>query len=185
MCSVAGCTGKTYALGYCRLHYGRFNRTGLTDNPTRTPEQRFEAKVDRSGDCHVWTGSKTPDGYGNFHLDGKLEKAHRYAYRLAHGKFEEVWFVCHTCDNPSCVNPDHLFLGTQTHNMRDMISKGRQNSTAGSRNGRAKLDENAIRKVRQFHKSGEMTTRELAREFGTGQTTIAEIVANKTWRHVG
>jgi hypothetical protein len=184
MCSVDECTGKIYALGYCRLHYGRFNRTGSTDDPARTPEQRFEAKVDRSGDCHLWIGSKNSDGYGNFYLDDKLEKAHRYAYRLANGDFDESLFVCHACDNPSCVNPDHLFLGDQTRNMQDMISKGRQNSTAGSKNGRAKLDEDDVRQVRKIHKSGKMSTRELAHEFGMGQTAIAEIVANKTWRHV-
>lgn len=184
MCSVKGCTDKTYSLGYCRLHYGRFNRTGATDDPTKTPEQRFESKVDRSGDCHLWMGSKNPEGYGNFHANGKLDKAHRYAYRLANGDFDTALYVCHTCDNPSCVNPDHLFLGTQTKNMHDMMSKGRQHLTVGVQNGRAKLNDDAVRQIRTLHKSGDMTTRELAKEFGMGQTSIAEIVANKTWRHV-
>jgi hypothetical protein len=92
-----------------------------------TVEERFWAKVDkRSGpdSCWTWTAAKTLRGYGRFMLDGKARLAHRLAWRLAGGTEAEA-LVCHRCDNPSCVNPAHLFLGDQFDNMRDMTAKGR------------------------------------------------------------
>ena len=87
--------------------------------------ERFWAKVDKSGDCWLWTASKTKEGYGYFRFDGAMRKAHRMSWLLTNGEIPEGMLVCHTCDNPSCVNPKHLWLGTNRDNMDDMNAKGR------------------------------------------------------------
>lgn len=82
------------------------------------------------GDCLVYPPTKR-DGYGRIRVDGKSWLAHRFSWVLANGPIPEGMYVCHRCDNPPCINPEHLFLGTQTDNMRDMAAKGRWNSWAG------------------------------------------------------
>ena len=89
-----------------------------------TPEERFWSKVDKSGDCWIWTGYRLPSGYGRFNIDGKrVEVASRVAFFWANGAWPR--FACHHCDNPSCVNPSHLYDGTPATNMRDMVARGR------------------------------------------------------------
>ena len=94
--------------------------------PSKTLEERFWSKVDKSGDCWIWTAYKRPDGYGQFGFEGTQHKAHRVSWVLANGTIPEGLHVLHRCDVRECVNPEHLFLGTNTDNMRDMIEKGRQ-----------------------------------------------------------
>lgn len=88
-------------------------------------EKRFWHKVDKTGDCWLWLGHKSSKGYGGVQVDGLSKKAHRVAYELVNGPIPEGLYACHTCDNPSCVNPAHIFLGTQHENMADMVAKGR------------------------------------------------------------
>lgn len=93
---------------------------------TRTLEERFWEKVDKTGDCWEWTGFKNRQGYGQFQVSTKNgQPAHRVSFELANGKIPDGMHVCHKCDNPPCVRPDHLFLGTPSDNMKDMVKKGR------------------------------------------------------------
>lgn len=95
--------------------------------PLLTPTQleNFWSKVDKSGDCWIWTGSRHGFGYGLFGLNGKTRRAHRISYELVNGPIPEGFVLCHTCDNPPCVNPDHLFVGSKADNTHDALRKGR------------------------------------------------------------
>lgn len=95
---------------------------------TRSITERFWSKVRRSAGCWEWTASRTKRGYGQFLLTtGRPILAHRMVWVLTHGVIPDGLYVCHKCDNPQCVRPDHLFLGSQGDNMRDMSAKGRAN----------------------------------------------------------
>lgn len=87
---------------------------------------RFWAHVEKGPGCWLWTGARTWSGHGTFNVGAKkFDRAHRVAYRLVHGAIPDGLVVCHQCDNPPCVNPAHLWLGTQGDNLRDMMAKGR------------------------------------------------------------
>ena len=92
---------------------------------------RFWSHVAKGEKCWLWTGSKNTDGYGNAWVDGVCQKAHRVAYRLANGPIRAGGYVLHSCDTPSCVNPAHLWVGTQADNNRDCAAKGRQRGPRG------------------------------------------------------
>lgn len=135
-CSVDGCGQPAHAKRVCVAHYGRLTRYGdtLADVPIvarqclRPTEARFWAKVDRSGGpeaCWPWTGARAWNGYGQFGDGGQIHIASRVAWELSCGPIAEGLHVLHRCDNPPCVNPAHLFLGTHSDNMRDMVAKGR------------------------------------------------------------
>lgn len=89
---------------------------------------RFKNFVKTSNKCHLWTGHKDRDGYGTFRYKDKKIRSHRAAYQLFVGKIPDGFLVCHTCDTPSCVNPKHLFIGTNKDNVNDMWTKGRNSN---------------------------------------------------------
>lgn len=154
----------------------------------RSLEERFADKVDRRGpdECWEWQGSRYPNGYGQFGAGGTHTGAHRASWELAHGPIPEGLFVLHHCDNPPCVNPAHLFLGTQTDNLRDAARKGRLTGGGplGERHGRAKLTEAAVLEIRRRYREAGETQAELGSAFGVVQTNVGRIVRGETWVHV-
>ena len=142
-------------------------------------QARFEAKitVNPITGCWEWTASQNPDGYGQFKLNGRREKAHRVAHVLYIGEIPKGMCVLHRCDNPSCVNPEHLFLGTHADNVKDKVAKGR--AAKGEKNGRAKLTKEAVLHIRKRT----MLQREYARLYGVDQTTVSKIQLGKKWSH--
>lgn len=88
-------------------------------------EERFFSKIQKQKSCWLWNASRMPKGYGQLNDKGKVWRAHRLSWVIHYGPIPENLFVCHSCDNPPCVNPKHLWLGTRSENMKDMILKGR------------------------------------------------------------
>lgn len=108
--------------------------------------------------------------------------AHRYSYQLHHGEIEEGMVVMHSCDEPKCVNPSHLSLGTHAENCADASRKGRR--LPGSLNHQAKLTEADVRKMRARYERGGVTHRELADEFGVSIALVSFIITRKAWKHI-
>jgi hypothetical protein len=149
---------------------------------------RFWSKVDRSGGpdaCWPWLGAKLKDGYGAFTLPPKRSiGAHRAIWVLLYGEPPAEMKVCHNCptgDNPACVNPAHLWLGTQQQNIDDKMAKGRE--ARGERHGRTKLTEDQAREIRQRYAAGE-GPRSIGRLFGIHRDTAHNIATGKTWPHL-
>jgi predicted XRE-type DNA-binding protein len=131
--------------------------------------------------CWIWTREVRPSGHGVFMTSRKWNHAHRYAWELLVGPIPNGLSVLHRCDVPPCVNPAHLFLGTQSDNMKDMASKNR--SCLGEKNSMSRLNAEQIISIRALHKQG-ILTRIIASMFGVTRSNVSYIVNKKTWRHV-
>ena len=140
---------------------------------------RFWAMVDKSGDCWECTGGNSPN-YGRLWLDRSYYASHRISYFIHHGVDPGELFVCHTCDNPRCVNPAHLWLGTGKDNADDRDAKGRGIVLVGSQCGRAKLTEEDVRAILHADESQYA----LEEKYGVDQGVISDILRGKIWKHV-
>lgn len=136
------------------------------------------ANTERQGDCMVWTLRRHEDGYGRLNYRSRPWKAHRLVYALLNGPIPPGYYVLHRCDNPPCINPSHLFLGTPDDNVKDCVRKGR--SSIGERNGCARL---TIEQVREIRASTEGDVA-LAARFGVGRTTVREARQGRKWAKV-
>lgn len=189
-CSIEGCVRSAWARGWCGTHYRRWRTTGSVEVHRPSIEERFLAKV-RIADsgCWEWTGHLDKDGYGTIsygpHGAQVKVRAHRWAYERWVAPIPEGLLVCHRCDNPPCVNPDHLFTGTQSDNVRDSVQKGRKNPPIGSRNGRAVLDEDTVRLIRSLHIPRKMSYRRIAKQLGLGEGAVMAVIQRRNWRDVG
>jgi len=157
-----------------------------TDPKGRSDAERFWEKVDKSGDCWLWTGKKDRRevcGYGLFRQNAKWVRPHRFAYEQEHGSITDGMVIAHRCDNPLCVRIDHLFLATQKENVQDMFAKGRDNHVKGERVNTAKLTAEQVIEIRRLHKLGE-TASSLARRYGVASTAVDAIVHRRSWKHI-
>jgi hypothetical protein len=179
-------------------------------------EKRFWEKVKISTinfynnePCWEWLACVDKNGYGIFRLNGKNEKSHRFSFILKNGEIKNNLFVCHACDNPKCVNPNHLWLGTNQDNVDDMMKKGRQlkgddhwsrkkpdklargdrsasikypGIRKGENNGCAKLNWESAKNIRKLYFEDDYLLRELAKMYSVTTTTIWRVVINKTWQ---
>lgn len=149
----------------------------------------------RANQCWPWKLGVTAAGYGRMRINGKLEYAHRIAFISANGPTSLL--VCHTCDNPRCCNPAHLFAGTNEDNLKDMARKGRgatglrsgahthpESRPRGIKNGLSKLDDETVLNIRRRYSRGCVTQKALAEESGVDQSLISLIVRRKIWTHL-
>lgn len=143
--------------------------------------KKFWRFVDKTETCWLWAGNKTQTGYGRIGINYKGILAHRLSWELAHGPIPKGLVVCHRCDTPLCVRPDHLFLGTLSENHRDMVAKGRH--ARGSKQGAAKLSEADIADIRAAICAGSKQ-QELADKYGVTQAGISAVHRRVNWKHV-
>ena len=196
LCSMPACNRNHYGRGYCRNHWLAWRTHGdplvNNKNKRRPIGDRFWEKVDKRGqdECWPWTGFLNKYGYGQIGRGGKYggqRLSSRLSYELHFGIVPDDLDVCHHCDNPACVNPSHLFLGTHADNMRDCWSKGRGRCDGagrrGSTNGNHRLTEIQVETIRDLAKSGR-SYRGLARQFSVSKTLVSFIVRRTVWTHI-
>ena len=160
---------------------------------TEKQSRNFWRKVDKShvGGCWLWTAAKIPHGYGYFSMDRRPTYVHRLSYQIHKGPIPPGINVCHNCpsgDNPSCVNPEHLWLGTQMQNQHDMIRKGRDRKATGDRAGGRTKPESFAQKVTREMALAILASTDshasLGRKYGISTTTVWSIRTGKTWKHL-
>ena len=190
----------------CGKQFTRYRTTGAPQiycsaacrhrafNPLRRKPiaERFWVRVEKTPTCWLWRGATNSSGYGVMQKDGRRIRAHRFAYELTYGAIPEGLFACHRCDNPLCVRPDHLFLGTPADNAHDMIRKGRHvwfpvdkpappRSARGEQHGRAKLTAEQVAEIRRIHASERLSHQKLAERYGINKSTAGRIVRGQLW----
>lgn len=196
MCLISGCSKKAHSGGLCRSHDRRLKLYGdplhirqVQNHGLTTAERFMKWFVKDVSGCWNWIGSTIgKSGHGQFRIGDRSVVASRAAWMIFRGEIPGddsaygTMFVCHSCDNPKCVNPDHLFLGSHQDNVLDKMNKGRHRYgiSLGEKHGNAKLDEAKVIYIRESGK----TQQELASEFGVAQASIWAILARKTWKHV-
>lgn len=141
---------------------------------------RQKTVLDSGSGCHIWLGACTNDGYGTIRFRCKPSRTHRVAWELKNGPIPPGLLVLHKCDVPKCVNPDHLFLGTQQENMNDMVRKKRDRPCRGARQPHAKLTDSAVREIRSSSENQYI----LADRYGVSQGTITRVKTRRGWAHV-
>lgn len=145
--------------------------------------------------CIEWPRAKSSAGYGQFRYAGRAVYAHRWMWVMCFGDIPDGMEVCHTCDNPACVNPAHLFLGTHAENMHDAAMKGRTSSgdnhysrlhpervPRGDSHPHAKLNRELVSEIRKIHAEGGVEQSDLAARYGVCKATMHDVIHNKSWR---
>lgn len=175
-----------------------------TSDYTPKQLQRFWSKVDKSGGddaCWLWTGCRRNQRYGHCRWGGKMRSSHRIAWEITNGVIPDGLCVCHHCDNPPCVNPKHLFLGTQLDNVRDYIAKGLDIKTRargdrhgrrvhpetcprGESSGKARLTNAKVLEMRRRFANEGVTKTQLSRELGVALSTVHDVITGRTWSHL-
>lgn len=134
--------------------------------------------------CWLWAASCFADGYGAVRFQGKTSRAHRASYMISCGEIEQGAVVLHKCDNPICVNPDHLRIGTHADNVADRVAKGRTVAGKGERQRSAVLTEFDVLSIRRKHNIDGVEQKRLALEYGVNTGTISRVCTGKSWKHI-
>ena len=171
------------------MHHTRIYRHGsphirLKKSQPRSIEETMEIYVPNrnANECWEYQGHRDKRGYGRMYLNCKQGFAHRYIYQHFKGDLKPGQLLRHTCDNPPCVNPDHLIPGNDADNMRDMVERGRQ--AKGSRHRAAKVTESQVMEMRRQYARGNVTMQQLATRYGLTLTPVSQLIRGVTWKHL-
>jgi hypothetical protein len=170
----------TFTKGYTPWNKGKIGK----DKSLEKIEEVFwkHIKIGEDDECWEWQSAKLLRGYGKLRIGKTKKSAHRFSYELHKGEIPKGMCVCHSCDNPPCCNPKHLWLGTTRENTQDMIKKGRGVYASGEKSGVSKLTQKQVNEIRELYKIGKYTHRKLAEKFNVVKGTITFILQNKTWK---
>jgi len=153
----------------------------------KTLEEIFDNyTIDKTTNCWNWNRAIDSSGYGAVKYCGKKHNVHRLVWMLLHDNLEKGICVCHKCDNRKCINPDHLFIGTQSDNMKDCVNKGRyfSNVIRGEKNSWSKLSSKQVIEIRQLKESKKISNKEIAKQYKVGYTAISKIIRGENWKHI-
>lgn len=192
LCSIDGCERVIYGKGLCNPHWQRQHLQGSTgDKPLvfrsqhgLTLRQRFDIygqATPTSRGCIEWTGPADRKGYGIIHFEGENRIASRVAWELSYGEIPEGKVIRHKCDNPPCVNPEHLTTGTQWENLQDMVSRDRH--ARGERGASAKVNAEDVLAMREQAAAG-VFHREIAERYGLSRRHVGDIINRVCWKHI-
>lgn len=194
-CAIEGCGRAVNARGWCKRHYEIWRRHGDPNHQARAflgsgpkgeslPDRLIRKSVLTESGCREWSGWRDQGGYGRVYVGPRrMRPAHVIAWELEHGRSVPPGLVVrHQCDNPSCVEPTHLSIGTQADNVADMFARGRADRR-GERNNSAKLTASDVRQIRSKRAAGQAISA-LSEEFGISKSQLKNIVNNKHWRNV-
>lgn len=175
------CSKPVVGFGLCNAHYIAFKKYGDPGSKLNRRNIPFSERyvVDTETHCWIWLNATKQNRYGSWHAYGE-DKPHRASWVMHNGAIPEGQLVLHKCDRPGCVNPDHLFLGTQDDNMKDMKSKRRTRESKGTSNTNSKLNEQQVQLIR----NSPLTHKELSEIFGVHVATIRSIRKGALWAHL-
>lgn len=148
--------------------------------------ERFWRGVDKRGqdECWEWQKCRTKGGYGVMNVRRKILHCNRIGWTIENGRIPDGMIICHKCDNPSCCNPNHLFVGTDLDNCRDREMKGRGHDRTGGNHGRATTNEHAVILMRQIYSSGKYTHKKIAEMFKIKHSAVSDIMLRRCWNHI-
>lgn len=186
------CGRGEWSKGYCLMHYKRVWRGGVAEKPQRVPNGKSlkynlehhgwtsVSNVPELGDCWIWGGGVDSNGYGSVWHAGEGLRAHRAAYQVFVGPIPVDLMVCHACDIRNCINPKHLWLGTNQDNMNDMLSKGRGNRRKGAQVSNSKLVESDVLDIRKRYKAKE-PLKSIGGRYGVTESCVWSVGTHKSW----
>lgn len=179
-CSVKGCFEKHYAKSYCEKHYANMRRHGYPIKHFYTRPMRY--KIDKNGCFNCISHKPNRDGYPMYRIRGKTWIMSRFIYTEMFGEIPDGLVVRHKCDNPRCVNPEHLETGTVYDNNRDMLIRGRV--ARGSKHPNSILNEADVINIKRLLKTRKMKGREIAKLYGINERIVSDIKCERGWKHV-
>lgn len=197
LCLAEGCdriVGKDGGFGFCSKHYQRYKKYG---DPNKVYWKRLEGETieeklkanyfENENGCWIWKGGKNSRGYGSINIGNrKTAQVHRIAFKLWKGELPDDLFVCHHCDEPLCINPDHLFLGTNQDNIDDKMFKGRAYTGVhlGEKNESSILTDEKVKEIKKLLLQKKKYQSEIAKQFKVSKQCITDIKLEHRWKHI-